>query len=101
MYGIVKQSGGSISVYSEPGMGTTFKIYLPRVDGRSRAAARAGAPSPPRGTETILLVEDDDPLRAMIREVLEEAGYAVLECEDPETRVRRVSDASTARSTSC
>jgi PAS domain S-box-containing protein len=78
VHGIVKQSGGHIWVYSEPGYGSTFKVYLPRID-----AASAGArvvpedAEPPRGSETILLVEDAESLRGIIRESLEESGYTV------------------------
>jgi two-component system cell cycle sensor histidine kinase/response regulator CckA len=80
-YGIVKQSGGNIWPYSEPGKGTTFKIYLPRVEKsikryRPKAAAVTMAPG---GTETILLVEDEDSVRAMVSKVLRSKGYTVLE----------------------
>jgi PAS domain S-box-containing protein len=80
VYGIVKQSGGSIWVYSEVGCGTTFKIYLPRVDREARgeeerAATRAQSAS---GTETILLVEDEEPVRLLARAVLEREGYTVV-----------------------
>ncbi|MGH7870251.1 MAG: PAS domain S-box protein, partial [Candidatus Dormibacteraceae bacterium] len=80
VYGIVKQSGGFIWVYSEPGQGSTFKVYLPAV----RDAAPAGRPVPKElrpagGHETVLLVEDEDALRFMVREVLSSAGYNVLE----------------------
>jgi PAS domain S-box-containing protein len=82
VYGIVKQSGGHIWVYSEPEHGTTFKIYLPRVDAPADEVPVPQEPAAtPQGTETILLVEDQDPLRAMIRELLEELGYTVLEAE--------------------
>lgn len=78
MYGIVRQSGGSIWVYSEPGMGTTLKIYLPQVsDGTPMAASRRPT-SITRGNETILVVEDAEPLRRLMTEVLESAGYRVL-----------------------
>src|SRR5207245_1541871 len=78
VYGIVKQSGGNIWVYSEPGKGTTFKIYLPRVEG----VAEGNEPAHPRssilrGSETILLVEDEDMVRSLAREILEAHGYAV------------------------
>ncbi len=78
-YGIIKQSGGHISVYSEPGRGTTFKIYLPQVEPSVPApAAPPDAPGLPRGTETILLVEDDQALREMAATLLRRLGYTVL-----------------------
>ena len=81
VYGIIKQSGGFIWVYSEVGHGTTFKLYLPRVE---ELAERAAAPAhtrarPARGTETILVVEDEAPVRNVARQVLERHGYTVLE----------------------
>jgi CheY-like chemotaxis protein len=79
VYGIVKQSDGNIWVYSEPGQGTTFKIYLPRVEEEATAVEPGGATvEAPRGTETVLLVEDQDMVRDMVREALEMSGYAVL-----------------------
>jgi PAS domain S-box-containing protein len=79
VYGIVKQSGGNIWVYSEPGGGTTFKIYLPRVDEPLEPLAPARKPlESVRGSETILLVEDEDPVRELARRVLENSGYTVL-----------------------
>ncbi len=85
VYGIVKQSGGYIWVYSEPEHGTTFKIYLPRVD---QPAERQDADRPSRtvsrGTETILLVEDDPQLRALSSSVLTQSGYNVLTASTPE-----------------
>jgi two-component system, cell cycle sensor histidine kinase and response regulator CckA len=81
VYGIVKQSDGSIWVYSEPGQGTTFKIYLPRAEaiaGDLDPRIEALAP-PPQGWETVLVVEDEETLRDIVREGLTAAGYAVLE----------------------
>jgi CheY-like chemotaxis protein len=79
VYGIVKQSGGHIWVYSEERHGTTFKVYLPRVDEPADTGLAAEPPSEgPRGDETILLVEDTETLREVIQETLEERGYAVL-----------------------
>jgi len=78
-YGIIKQSGGHISVYSEPGRGTTFKIYLPQIEQQAAIPIqRPGPPDLPRGTETILLVEDDPALREMATTLLRQLGYTVL-----------------------
>jgi two-component system, cell cycle sensor histidine kinase and response regulator CckA len=79
VYGIVQQSGGSIWVYSEPGHGTTFKIYLPRVDEDAPAVSAEPAAATAPGTETILLVEDEHALRVLTRRILESAGYTVIE----------------------
>ena len=79
VYGIVKQSGGYIWVYSEPGRGTTFKIYLPRVDQPPEPLSTRPGPAAVRGTETVLLVEDEDALRSLLRELLRIFGYSVLE----------------------
>jgi two-component system cell cycle sensor histidine kinase/response regulator CckA len=85
VYGIVKQSGGYIWVYSEPNQGTTFKIYLPRVDQPpEESGAEKRSPSVMRGTETILLVEDDPQLRQLSSSVLTHCGYNVLTASSPE-----------------
>ena len=80
VHGIIKQSGGHITVYSEVGQGATFKVYLPRL--RQPVQAEAAAPASctlDRGTETILLVEDEDMVRQVARRILEMHGYTVLE----------------------
>ncbi|HET7106912.1 MAG TPA: PAS domain S-box protein [Candidatus Acidoferrum sp.] len=83
VYGIVKQSGGFIWVYSELGKGTSFKIYLPRVN---EAEVRVGTPKPvaelPAGTETVLLTEDEQDVREIAREFLESGGYKVIEAKN-------------------
>jgi PAS domain S-box-containing protein len=86
VYGIVKQSGGFIWVYSEVGKGSTFKIYLPRVDEPAASAPVVHIPaSLARGTETVLLAEDEQDVREVAREFLESAGYKVLEAESGKT----------------
>jgi two-component system, cell cycle sensor histidine kinase and response regulator CckA len=85
VYGIVRQSGGHIWVYSEPGHGTTFKVYLPLVEQSVQVARPAtGTTRSLRGAETILLVEDEEALRELTRSLLEGAGYTVLEADRPE-----------------
>ena len=85
VHGIVEQSGGTILVYSEIRQGTTFRIYLPRVPAPTQArTSAAAAVTPPRGTETILLVEDDKLLRETIREILEAMGYVMLAAPGPD-----------------
>jgi two-component system cell cycle sensor histidine kinase/response regulator CckA len=83
VYGVVKQSGGFIWVYSEVGKGTCFKIYLPRVD---QPAEALGSVLPladvPRGTETVLLSEDEQDVREVAREFLESGGYTVIEAQN-------------------
>jgi two-component system cell cycle sensor histidine kinase/response regulator CckA len=82
-YGIVKQSGGHIWVYSEPGEGTTFKIYLARVDHSADVIPQVAQPAAPiRGTETIFLVEDDQQVRDLTHSVLTSSGYSVLVAEN-------------------
>ena len=83
VHGIVKQSGGYVSVYSEIGLGTTLKIYLPRVDNNAPTSTPEPEPKElPRGNETILLVEDEAGVRELGQMALENAGYQVLKAED-------------------
>ena len=97
VYGIVKQSGGYIWVYSEPGKGAAFKVYLPRVIKTAEQAAQKPEPRRSgRGSETILLVEDEKGVRELAREYLTEAGYIVLEAENAEQALR-VARESTAK----
>jgi len=81
VYGIIQQSGGHIWLYSEPGVGTTFKMFFPSVDARE-IPAEAAHEIAPRGTETILVVEDDPAVRLLVEEILGSAGYRVLAAED-------------------
>jgi len=82
VFGIVKQSHGHIWVYSEVGRGTTLKIYLPRTEGATEAPAPKRAQATLRGNETVLIVEDEDQLRTMIRLALRRHGYNVLEAQN-------------------
>ncbi len=84
VYGIVKQSQGSIWVYSEPGKGATFKVYLPRFWGEQDVATRtAGDGQMASGTEGVLIVEDEDAVRLLARRILERAGYRVFDAPSP------------------
>jgi len=88
VYGIVKQSGGNIWVYSEPGYGTTFKIYLPRVDEPQdivEVKEERLEEELPRGDETILVVENNEEVRKVTARILKMQGYRVLEASNPNT----------------
>jgi two-component system cell cycle sensor histidine kinase/response regulator CckA len=78
VYGIIKQSGGHITVESDPGKGTTFRIYLPRAHGKAGTGEEARPRTVLKGNETVLLVEDDDELRELSRKILKMNGYEVL-----------------------
>ena len=85
VYGIVKQNNGFIWVYSEPGQGTTFKVYLPKVKGVAEPEEKEQTPvDDVSGSETVLIVEDDDGLRKLAQEVLQSYGYRILAAENGE-----------------
>jgi two-component system, cell cycle sensor histidine kinase and response regulator CckA len=89
VYGIVKQAGGHVEVYSEVGVGTTFKLYLPLAEEEARPSRPSSTPGLARGgSETVLLAEDEDAVRALTRTVLQGKGYSVLEAADGEGALR-------------
>jgi signal transduction histidine kinase/CheY-like chemotaxis protein len=83
VFGIVKQSGGNVWLYSEPGRGTTFKIYLPAVDGEAVRLGLTAQRTPLGGNECVLLAEDDEAIRRVAERVLQRAGYRVLAAGTP------------------
>ena len=94
----MKQSGGYVMVQSEPGRGTTFQIYLPRVEGAAEKHAPPVARSASGGTETDLLVEDEESVRQLVRETLAAKGYRVVEAENGESGHSRPPPGTMAKS---
>ncbi len=93
VYGIVKQNGGHVWVYSEPGWGTTFKVYFPRFgDVADPTRPQLEMEPAPGGTETILVVEDDEMVRSLIRDILESTGYRVLVADDPDSGMKLIGE---------
>lgn len=89
VFGIVKQNNGFINVYSEPGLGTTFSIYLPRHEDKSQPKAiKASVSPPPTGQETVLLVEDEHAILNMVSTILSKQGYSVLQANTPTEAIR-------------
>jgi len=84
VFGIVKQNQGLINVYTEPGQGTTFKIYLPRAEGDTTVTEQKTVPRSLRGDETVLLVEDEEQILNLGRRILTQQGYTVLVASRPE-----------------
>jgi two-component system, cell cycle sensor histidine kinase and response regulator CckA len=91
VFGIVKQSGGGVEVESEPNRGTSVKIFLPRVDQQALTESERPSRVVARGTETILVVEDDDMVRHLVCETLERQGYRILDAPGP-IEARRLTD---------
>jgi hypothetical protein len=90
VFGIVKQSGGNLDVYSVPDRGTSVKVYLPRIDQPAALEAEATRRAVASGSETVLLVEDDEMVRRLVREALVRTGYKVMDTSDP-LEARRLS----------
>jgi CheY-like chemotaxis protein len=88
-YGIIKQHNGAISVIGAPGMGTTFKVYLPLAQARDAEKTASGESAVIGGTETVLLAEDDEVVRQVMADILSQYGYSVIEAKDGEEAVNR------------
>jgi len=89
VHGIVRQSGGQIEVSSAPGRGATFKIYLPRVEEAPATVQSSAVPAaPPEGSETVLLVEDEEMVRSFVRQILQQQGYRVLTATNGEEAIQ-------------
>ena len=88
VYGVVKQSGGHITVYSEPGKGSSFKIYFPKYTGRAEETEKRGKKTRIRGRETVLVVEDEEAVREAVCLMLRSLGYKVLEANNAEEAMR-------------
>jgi CheY-like chemotaxis protein len=89
-YGVIKQHNGHINVYSEQGKGTTFKIYLPLVESSMDKGECKEVIPPKRGSETILIAEDNDDVRTLTKQVLSQFGYEVIEAVDGEDAVNQL-----------
>jgi PAS domain S-box-containing protein len=96
VYGFIKQSHGHIKIYSEVGQGTSVKIYLPVAVGQHAPAAPVSGQAPPRGSERILLVEDDAPVRASIKRQLDSLGYRVSEADSGDAALALLNDGAFA-----
>jgi two-component system cell cycle sensor histidine kinase/response regulator CckA len=92
VFNIVKQSGGGMEVYSEPGKGTSVKVYLPRIDQPAATETEAPVAKAARGSETILLVEDEEQVRKLVRDTLRREGYQVLDAPSA-AEARRIAGA--------
>jgi two-component system, cell cycle sensor histidine kinase and response regulator CckA len=93
MYGIVKQNGGNIWVYSEPERGSTFKVYFPRVrEPEEKTGSRTSSPESLNGTETILLAEDEEGVRSLVYRTLQGCGYRVLVAKDADDAINIFED---------
>jgi len=90
VFGIVQQSGGCIHVYSEPGHGTTFKIYLPAIPDELTAKSRSESSPRVQGAETILLVEDEENVRSLALKILKKQGYRILSAADGKDALKLV-----------